>query len=280
MSTTAVTADDIDRALAERHKRDVYVSECKTGPTLTGTHRRLDAWVLQRSYSPLRTIGYEIKVSRADFSQDQKWVEYLDYCHSFYFVCPAGLIKSSELPEDVGLLWMTRSGRLHEKKRARRREPGRIMSLLLYVLMSRSRIVLGNEANGMQSTPSTREGRMAAYRAMIDAAAQRHELALFVAGHVRTAWNDAAMRLREAREIATAADDVRALLAQYGLSLHDAWMRCGLRHRLSSALGLADMEAAVASLESAERQIREIRERGVQRLADAMRSAGTTPPQP
>lgn len=269
----ASTAGDIDKALAARHKDDLYVPECKTGPTFTGSHRRLDAWVMARSYSPFRTIGYEIKVSRSDFEQDQKWVEYLGYCHHFYFVCPAGLIKSHELPEDVGLLWMTPSGRLHDKKRATRREPDadKLRSILVYVLMSRCRVVSLNDFDTTPTPTPTPQEALSSYRTRVEYAAARKELASFVGGHVRQVWDDASMRLREAREIARSADDVRALLASHGLSLDDAWARCGVRARLSSALGLTDVEAALALLQRAEAELREIREHGLRRLADAMR---------
>ena len=57
-----------------------------------------------------RIKGYEFKVSRADFLHEirtEKWKYYLDYCHTFSFVCPKGLIDKSEVPPKIGLLWMT-----------------------------------------------------------------------------------------------------------------------------------------------------------------------------
>jgi hypothetical protein len=61
-----VSANVLLKALAQRHKDDVFVPECKNGPTQTGSHRRLDAWVMLKTWSPVTMIGYEIKVSRSD----------------------------------------------------------------------------------------------------------------------------------------------------------------------------------------------------------------------
>ena len=62
--------------------------------------RRIDAY----AYNTKATWGYEIKISRKDFTNDGKWKEYLQYCNYFYFVAPEGLINKSELPERIGLI--------------------------------------------------------------------------------------------------------------------------------------------------------------------------------
>ncbi len=137
-----ITAKVVRKLLADKHFKDVFISECKDGPTWSGTHSRLDAWVLKRSWSPVTMIGYEIKVSRSDFVNDDKWTNYLPLCNQLYFVCPAGLIQPDELPPHVGLLCASKTGtRLYTKKKAARREvewPGELMA---YVIMSRSQIV-------------------------------------------------------------------------------------------------------------------------------------------
>ena len=76
--------------LKAKHTDDVFVAECKNGPTHTASHRRLDAWVMKKSWSPITMLGYEIKQSRSDFLQDNKWQAYLPCCHQLYFVCPKG----------------------------------------------------------------------------------------------------------------------------------------------------------------------------------------------
>jgi hypothetical protein len=129
--------------LESRHSRDVFVAECKDGPSQARSHRRLDAWVLRRTWSPITMIGYEIKESRADFLRDEKWPDYLPLCHQFYFACPSGLIQPDELPKGVGLVWASKNGkRLFNKKRALRCEIEIPSDLLVYVIMSRARITL------------------------------------------------------------------------------------------------------------------------------------------
>lgn len=50
--------------------------------------------------------AYEFKISRGDFLHDTKWQDYLDFCHSLSFACPYGLIDLSELPRDIGLIYI------------------------------------------------------------------------------------------------------------------------------------------------------------------------------
>ena len=70
-------ASDLLALLAKKHSADVFVPECKTGGTWAGTHLRLDAWAMRRSWTHPTVWGYEIKVSRSDFLSDDKWVGYL-----------------------------------------------------------------------------------------------------------------------------------------------------------------------------------------------------------
>lgn len=139
-----VTADQIIARLRAKHREDVFVAECKDGPTQgTGGHLRMDAWVMPRSWAKPWCTGYEVKVSRADFLQDDKWPLYLPLCHRFYFVCPSGLIDPAELSEGTGLLWASKTGsRLWTKRKAALREDIEIPETLWrYVLMCRARIM-------------------------------------------------------------------------------------------------------------------------------------------
>lgn len=52
--------------------------------------------------------GYEFKISKADFKQNNKWGQYLSFCHSLTFVCPYKLIDKSELPANIGLLYIVK----------------------------------------------------------------------------------------------------------------------------------------------------------------------------
>jgi len=73
-----------------------------------------------------RIKGYEFKVSRADFLHEiktRKWKNYLEYCHTFSFVCPKGLIDKIEVPSKVGLLWMTTWGEYYGYDDERKNRP-------------------------------------------------------------------------------------------------------------------------------------------------------------
>lgn len=112
-----ITARDIVKALRKRHKDDLHMDELQV------SGKRMDFWAMPHSWSKFGSIGYEIKVSRRDFEQDDKWPIYAAACHRFLFACPWGLIRPEELAEGVGLLWMNKGGRLFNKKHAVRSEP-------------------------------------------------------------------------------------------------------------------------------------------------------------
>jgi hypothetical protein len=140
-----ITASDILSLLETRHSQDVFVGECKNGPSWTRAGNpllRLDAWAMRRSYSKPCVWGYEIKVSRADFVQDDKWHLYLPYCNEFYFVTPPKLIDPDELPHEAGLLWTSKNcSRLYTKKKSPHRRDEIDAALYKYILMSRAKIV-------------------------------------------------------------------------------------------------------------------------------------------
>jgi len=136
-------ASDILAVLQEKHSDDVFIPECKNGPSEHGS-LRLDAWTMKKSWANQCFTGYEIKITRGDFMNDIKWHQYLNYCNEFYFVCPAGLIKSEEIGEQAGLMWVSANGtRAWRKKMAPRLTPNidKLNLLLQYVLMYRIKIV-------------------------------------------------------------------------------------------------------------------------------------------
>ena len=133
-----ITADRIKSLLAHKHREDIYITECKMGSMGS---RILDALVIKRTWSPRTVIGYEIKVSRQDFLGDDKWPEYLKTCTQFYFVCPSGLIQKSELPKEVGLIWVSKTGnKLYTKKKSPHQINTMDLDTLLYILMYRADI--------------------------------------------------------------------------------------------------------------------------------------------
>lgn len=218
--------------LAAKHAQDVFVAECKDGPSWgVDGHRRLDAWALRRSWSPLTTVGYEIKATRQDFEQDQKWLNYWPLCHELYLVCPPKLVTAADLPTGVGLIWSTMSGsKLHTKIKAERRQPDADQQLLLqaYVLMSRVRVVANMyEANGSHEPPADdlrERTHVERLRACVEAAGARQELAQFVGAHVRTAFNELRARVDAAERADQEVQRFVADLASHGINYDP---RCG-----------------------------------------------------
>ena len=132
------------RLLENRHFKDVFVSECKDGPTQSvSSYLRMDGWSMARSWANPLVCAYEIKVSRSDFIADNKWPGYLPYCNQFYCVTPKNLIDLSEIPEQAGLLVAVgqgAGGRLITQKKAPYRDVVIPESSFRYVLMCRAQI--------------------------------------------------------------------------------------------------------------------------------------------
>jgi hypothetical protein len=187
LSLTGITSKAILTLLKARHYQDVFIPECKNGETWGARDLlKLDAWVLCRTYSPLRIIGYEIKVKRNDFERDTKWEKYLQLCHEFYFVCPAGLIRNHDLPSRVGLIWASKDY-LYTKRRAERIDPDwdKLTGLLIYALMARAQIV----ANMFDRDKEPEISHLEQIRQWIEEANARKELAIFVKGHIRQIYD-------------------------------------------------------------------------------------------
>jgi len=207
-----LTADNLVDLLAVRHASDVFIPECKNGPTWAGTHRRLDAWVLITTWSPWTTIGYEVKISKSDYRQDEKWSEYLPYCHQFFFVCPPGIIRVDALPPNVGLIWTTQSGSgLRVKFIPDRHEPNpdKLCLLMSYVLMNRLK-----KTDGEQSPIPRSLEYCARLRAEVEAAKERKSLASFVAQHVRDRMFEADRKLKDAENLIDQIYDFERRLAE------------------------------------------------------------------
>ena len=134
--------------LLKKHSDQLCVPECKTGSEWTSKNiRRMDLWVMNKSWTKNWTIAYEIKVSRQDFLRDEKWREYLPFCNYFYFVAPQGVIQPDELSADTGLLIGSKNlKKLYTKKKAPYREVEIPERLWRYILMWRVNII--KERNG------------------------------------------------------------------------------------------------------------------------------------
>lgn len=137
-----MTEGQITALLAARHSEDIFVPQCKDGPTHSrSNHFKLDVWAMRRSWANWSTIGYEIKVARQDWIRDTKHNEYAKLVHEFYLVSPPGVIMPDELADGIGLLWCSKTAtRLYTKRKAAYRDIEPPVDLLLYVLMFRALI--------------------------------------------------------------------------------------------------------------------------------------------
>lgn len=144
MKTNRYVASELIKMLALRHSKDVFIPECKDGPTQSvSRYLRMDAWAMNKSWAHPVAFAYEVKVSRSDFLQDNKWPAYLPLCNQFYFVAPAGLVDISELPAEVGLLTAAGKGdggRLITKKKAPHRDVQIPEEVYRYILMCRVQV--------------------------------------------------------------------------------------------------------------------------------------------
>jgi hypothetical protein len=73
-------------------------------PEFTFGSLRVDLMIVDLKHRWIR--GFEIKTSRSDFMQDEKFVLYSRFCSSVAIACPEGLIKPSEIEAPFGLLWL------------------------------------------------------------------------------------------------------------------------------------------------------------------------------
>lgn len=122
MGSGTVSARDVELLLLKKHEDDVWASEIAVRPHGA---RRIDFWAMAKSHSRPCTTGYEIKVSRADFMGDNKWMEYLPCCNRLYMVCPHGMIDKDEVMPEAGLMWVSKNkDKLTTRKKAPYRTEG------------------------------------------------------------------------------------------------------------------------------------------------------------
>lgn len=138
-----IRADIIKKALLDRaiSRHNVFFTEVYTNDGLYPM-QRFDGLELH-GVSNTSIFGYEVKVSRGDFLQDNKWTGYLNFCNQFSFVCPEGLIKEEELPLEVGLTYYKpQTGRLRVKRKAVERKidlPAKLLIGLIFNRIDRER---------------------------------------------------------------------------------------------------------------------------------------------
>ncbi len=137
----AIRADLIKRALAKRHTKDFFVTECKSGPTQMAERGELgifDAIAVKKSWTQPCVTIYEVKVSRSDFLADEKWIAYKKYCNRLYFACPKGLIEAGEISTGVGLIYYnSETNELHTIKKAVFQDNPLPTNVFYYILMNK-----------------------------------------------------------------------------------------------------------------------------------------------
>ena len=137
MSHDQFNEEEVLNLLSIRHRGDVFIPQCRTGPSFEGV-QIFDAWVVPSSWSTDKVFGYEVKVSRNDFLRDSKWQGYLPFCTDFYFVCPWKMISVDEVPEPAGLIWCSKNAtRLYTKKQATHRDVEIPKSIFKHALMKK-----------------------------------------------------------------------------------------------------------------------------------------------
>lgn len=242
-------SDEVLRALSRRHARDLWLTEVKTGPTLAapkGQLHRIDGLALKRSWSAPCISGYEVKVARADWTGDDKWIALLSECHMAYVACPRGLIPPEEVPQDAGLVWVGDNGSISVRRKAAYRNVGLPSTLLYYVAMSRvdsdRHPYFSNTRQALKAWIADKEGRAAlgfgAARALRDRLLDADE-------RVRRAQDSAADARQDAERWRRAAEILHAA----GISTWGEW-----EGRLRDALS----GRALAMLPALERAAREL----------------------
>lgn len=121
--STAISSSKVLTLLRQKYDKDHITYDEIKGVVGNG---RLDFLAVRASWSHPVIEAHEVKVSRRDFVQDNKWHPYLQSCHLFWFVTAPHVVKDvSEIPEEAG--WMevsANAARLFVRKKA----PRRVMS--------------------------------------------------------------------------------------------------------------------------------------------------------
>lgn len=227
--------------LAEKHSKDVFIAECKDGPTQSvSEHLRMDAWVMNRSWAHPCYTAYEIKVSRSDFLSDKKWRHYLPYCNEFFFVAPKGLISANELPPEAGLLELLggASGRcLVKRKAAQWREAEVPESLFRYVLMCR---VIVGRSEFHAERPKSEE--IAFWQRFVAEKTEKRELGYRVGKAIRDKVESVNRENERLRNRMEEYDDIRQWLSYIGVDPNGHVSRWSVEDRLKEQEALFPKE--------------------------------------
>mgnify|MGYP001568291844 CR=1 FL=1 len=85
--------------------------------------QEIDAWAIHLWPSQKhKTVAYEVKTSRADFLRELAKPEKRRVAHALanqvYFAVPEYMVKRAEIPSDMGLIWVTKDGRVRTEVEA------------------------------------------------------------------------------------------------------------------------------------------------------------------
>ena len=102
--------DIVERAIHGTPSEWLFFRELRVGTgRQNNAAQRLDAFALNSlPHTAMKRVCYEIKTSRADFltelKQPLKRRIGMRYSNEFYFVTPAGLVSTAEIPAECGLI--------------------------------------------------------------------------------------------------------------------------------------------------------------------------------
>jgi hypothetical protein len=102
--------DVVQKCLHAKPSEWIFLRELRVGTGFrSSSAQRLDAFALNCfAHTSMKRVCYEVKISRADFlcemKQPLKRRIGLRYSNEFYFVTPAGLLNTSEVPIECGLV--------------------------------------------------------------------------------------------------------------------------------------------------------------------------------
>lgn len=208
----SVDAATIVRMLAERHARDITVIECPLEPY---GGLRADLWAMRPSWSkPMVTI-YEVKVSRSDFLRDDKWMQYMPYCNQLSFATAPGVLDPAELPEQVGLLELTKTGtmlRVVRKAHVRQDDHQALAQVTKAILMnrvwSRGHLTIATEVGLSKAEKIQR------YRDRVEASASAADWA---SKRIRYELAQASIAVKRAENMVAGCAEFRAKLREHGI---------------------------------------------------------------
>lgn len=232
--------------LKQRHAKDLFVPECKDGQSWGRSHNRVDAWAMRRSYSKFQLSGYEIKLNRADFLRDEKYPNYLPMCNVLYFVSPHGLIDPTELPEEVGLLLVTKNAsRTYVKKKAPIRKIDPPVALYEYLLMSRATI-----KEEVEYKVDERQRRIQRFRDYIEEKISLQDLGHHVSMKVASEVREMQREVFQSKNVVATYKDMRERLIEMGLDPDRSIAHFHIDRALENA-GVMDGKAALKKIQQA-----------------------------